>query len=454
MKKQFGFFAFTGVILLLCLVPSAGMLLGGGAEAGGNEALTSLPALRGPEGQWNSDYLTELSDHVEGNYFLRQHLVTAWSALNQKVFHTSITDSVLLGRDGWLYFGDTLEDYTGSNPLSAAEAASAARNLFLMSEYCESQGAQFLFTIAPNKNSLYPQWMPDLPVFSDQRNADILQKALEAEKVNYLDLFEAFRSQEEVLYFPRDSHWNSKGAALAADSLNASLGRKSSYFNGDFTPQAVHKGDLYDMLCPTGTDLDTDMVYDGALDFTYDVPILSAANLTILTSGGGESSLLMFRDSFGNLLYPYLADSFAHALFSRSTAYRLDLIPQQEADCVVVELVERNLRYLLENIPVMPAPAREPPENISPLEGAVSLTAEVSQYLPGYVLVSGSLPMETDAGASVCLYGPSGCYEAFRFLDGEFGLYIPETMWKDRSLTLVSAADGQTVSLPVSGNLS
>ena len=123
--------------------------------------------------------------------------------------------------------------------------------------------------------------------------------------------------------------------------MNDALGRSSDYFAGPFDPQEVHKGDLYDMLYPAGSGLETDQVYGGELTVEYDAPIRSAENLTIMTHGGGEGSLLMFRDSFGNNLYPYLADSFDAALFSRSMPYRLDLVSQREADYVVAELVER-----------------------------------------------------------------------------------------------------------------
>lgn len=451
MKKQVGYIVFIVVFVLLCLVPSVGMLLPKDAGTGGNEVLARLPALRDKEGAFNAGYLTELSDYAEDNYFLRQRLVTAWSALNRNVFRTSIADNVLLGRDGWLYFGDTLDDYTGSNLLSEAEIASAANNLSLISAYCESQGADFLFTIAPNKNSLYPEWMPDLPKFSENRNADALRDALASKNVAYCDLFETFRAQTETLYFAQDSHWNSKGAALAADSLNAASGRESGYFAGDFIPQAVHKGDLYDMLSPAGEELETDLLYGGELAFTYDVPIRSAENLTIMTTGGGEGSLLMFRDSFGNLLYPYLADSFASALFSRATEYKLNLIGQREADCVIIELVERNIDYLLQNVPVMPAPpigAEAFPEDGVLTEAAVSLTWEASEELPGYTLVRGALPELPDADASIVLCGSEGGYEAFRLLDGGFGLYIPESAPEEGGFFVVSTVNGETVSYP------
>lgn len=424
-KSRIGYLLFLAVFLLLCLVPSIGMLLPDGAAPapGANEVLSALPALRDGEGQLNTDYPAQLSAYAGDNYFLRQELVSAWSALNRKVFRTSITEDVVLGRDGWLYFGGTLDDYTGIRPLSGDEAAAAARNLALMSEYCESQGARFLFTIAPNKNSLYPEHMPPLPVFSRERGADALREALTAENTAYLDLFAAFEGQDETLYFRQDSHWNSRGAALAADRINAALGRSSGYFSGPFSPQAVHRGDLYAMLCPAGEELETDLVYGGELEFSYDAPIRSAENLTILTGTSRDGSLLMFRDSFGNLLYPYLAGSFGHALFSRSVPYRLNLAAERGADCVVVELVERNLRYLLENVPVMPAPLRDAPEAGEEGDAAVSLMAGLSQDLSGYALVKGTLP--SAEGGRVLLRAGNACYEAFQLAENGFGLYIP-----------------------------
>jgi len=435
MKKKLPYAAFTALILLLCLIPSLGMLLPREEdEAGGNQALSALPALRNAEGEWDPGYLSRLQDYAADNFYLRQDMITAWSALNVKTLRSSITEDVVLGRDGWLYFGDTLPDYTGTAPMTEREVYSAARNLALISEYCESQGARFLFTAAPNKSSLYPEHMPDLSRTGAASNAERLAAALEREGVDYLDCFGLFRAQEETLYFQTDSHWNSRGAALAADGVNGALGRSSGYFEGPFSPEECHKGDLYDMLYPAGEGLETDQVYGGTLDFAYDVPIRSAENLTIMTHGGGEGSLLMFRDSFGNQLYPYLADSFNAALFSRSVPYRLDLIAQREADFVVAELVERNLRYLIQNVPLMPAPRRELPEGFTVWGSGVDFDIAPPDGLPGYALVTGPLPApagrelpKAEPDAPVLVLGSdSGYYEAFLLEDGSAGLYLPE----------------------------
>lgn len=436
MKKNLPYAAFAALIFLLCLIPSLGMLAPSREnQAGGNQALSRAPSLRDAEGNWNPKYLSQMQDYVGDNFYLRQEMITAWSALNARGLQSSITEDVVLGTDGWLYFADTLPDYVGLDPMTDREIFSAARNLSLMAEYCESQGARFLFTVAPNKNSLYWSNMPDLtlPAARKPHDAKRLQESLTGQGVAYLDLFALFRAQEETLYFKTDSHWNGKGAALAADAVNEALDRSSDYFAGPFSQEKVHKGDLYDMLYPAESGLEADQVYGGELTIEYDAPIRSAENLTIMTHGGGEGSLLMFRDSFGNNLYPYLADSFDAALFSRSMPYRLDLVSRREADCVVAELVERNLRYLIQNVPVMPAPARELPEDFTVYGSGVSFKVEPSEDLPGYALVIGptvpegqELPEALPDSRALVLTSDGSYYEAFLLEDGGVGLYLPE----------------------------
>ena len=428
MKRKLSSVAFIAVILTICCVPSLGMLLPQQGEAGGNQALARRPALRDAEGKLNAEYPAQMARYLEDNYFLRQDMITAWSALNDRVLHTSISDSVIRGTDGWLYFADTLDDYTGLGPMERRDLFSAARNLSLMREYCEGLGARFLFTIAPNKNSLYPEHMPCFSSLGGGRNAAGLTAGLAEEGVPYLDLFTVFREQDETLYFTQDSHWNSKGAALAADAVCRELGETSDYFAGPFSPEADHKSDLYDMLYPAGRALETDQKYDGELNFTYDSPIRGPDSLTIMTSGAsGGGSLVMFRDSFGNLLYPYLADHFASALFSRST-YRVNLAQQREADFVVLELVERNLPYLIQNIPVMPAPARDALRPARTVDTSCGLAAEASDELEGFLLVTGSFPAGGfDEDSPVYLTSGAEWYEAFLLEDGGFGGYVPES---------------------------
>lgn len=57
------------------------------------------------------------------------------------VFRESATDSVILGREGWLFYSDTLADYQGTAPLSDRAVWAAAHVLALMQE-CAAETAE------------------------------------------------------------------------------------------------------------------------------------------------------------------------------------------------------------------------------------------------------------------------------------------------------------------------
>ena len=330
---------------------------------------------------------------------------------------------VVLGKKGWLYYAPTLGDYCGTDSLRDGELAAVVNNLALMQEYCESLGCRFLFVSAPNKNTLYPDFMPG---YRAALTHDIhrLIPLLEAAGVPYADLYSAFAQQPETLYFAHDSHWNSRGAALAADEINAAFGRAGGYFSRPFDGEEAHRGDLYEMLYPAAADPETDPVSSQNLRYTRKGSDTRPDSITIQTTGEGNSTLLAFRDSFGNSLYPYLADSFAEARFSRLTAYDLLLAEDMGADCVLVELVERNLVYILQNVPVMPAPERPLPEPVM-IVGEVDLERSEGGRAPeGCVLWRGTLG-ESMVGQPIYLSAGSRCWEAFCLEEGGFAAYLP-----------------------------
>ena len=146
---------FISIFIVLCLVPSAGMLLFGEAQPAANEVLAAKPAITTRSGEFNLSFLSDVSDYIADRFAFRQELATAWAGVNVKLFGTSVEEQVVLGRDGWLYFSDTLPDYMGQG-MSDTQLRYLANDLALMQEYIESQGKQCALTIAPNKNSIYP----------------------------------------------------------------------------------------------------------------------------------------------------------------------------------------------------------------------------------------------------------------------------------------------------------
>lgn len=440
MKSERKYVIFISLILILCLIPSLGLAVFGPSDAVANELPAQKPALRSAEGEFNAEYLADLSDYVAGRFWLRPQLIAANARLTAAVFQSSASEDVVLGREGWLYYAPTLDNYLGVNGMTERELFCAARNLALMAEFCESRGMRFLFTAAPNKNSLYPEFMrykgADAP-----GDADRLHELLNAGNVPYLDLFSLFNAQSEVLYFAHDSHWNERGAALAADAINAAFGRESAYFGGDFSQNARHDGDLYTMLYPEAPDPENAPSYGATLSFELTPPGALPDSIRLNTASGGEGKLFAYRDSFGNLLYPYLADSFGSAVFSRSTSYDLSQAEALGADCVLIELVERNLRYLISYTPVFPAPSRQAPE--AKPSGGVELNSAAAVSPKGFVRVSGTLPMDADTDSPVYIRCSGGDYEALLLMDNAFSASLPES---EAPLAVIFSSGGEWLS--------
>ena len=210
---------FIALFLALLLIPSVGMLLGFESAAGANEILSPPP-------RFGIGMLNETADYVADRFALRQEMITLWSWLNEKLLHTSAQEQVLLGRDGFLFFSDTLDDYTGVS-LSDGELAQIAQRLRALQDSLEAEGKRFVFTIAPNKNSLYSEYMPRaIANHHESANAARLLPYLERYGVHYADLFAPL--SKELLYYRTDSHWTAQGAAVARTACTGAISTRCS----------------------------------------------------------------------------------------------------------------------------------------------------------------------------------------------------------------------------------
>lgn len=424
--KKIGYGAFLCAAALVCVLPAAASLWRQD-EAVGNERLASAPLLVDADGAFNADFLSDFSSYFADHFGYRHEMITANDTALGGVFGTLDSDSVLLGEDGWLFYRATEADYTGANLFSARQSWAAAHTLALMQEYCQQNGIDFCFTIAPNKNSLYGDKMPERYPAAATRNAQLVGAELDAQGVNYYNLFELFSSQERPLYYRGDSHWTMEGAQLAAESLLEKLGAPAVDYdalkNGGTEP---HTGDLYEMVYPSGGQTEDDPAY--SFGFEYLGNFRTAEDITIHTSNSGaQGSIFVYRDSFGINLHPFVAEAYGSACFSRAMPYKLSSVTAEQPDTLLVEIVERNLDWLIERAPEMPSPERELAESTEASD--TTLAARLDECgIEGYTLVAGDLGgIAPDDDSPVYILAGDKAYEAFPSGDGEapFTAYIP-----------------------------
>lgn len=352
---------YIAAFFAVCLVPFAGMAVTGQESSSENRTLAEFPQLKTEEGI-NVQWLSDAGEYFQDHFAFRNELVTANALINGKILGTSTASGVIQGTDGWLYYKDSLEDYLGENLLEDRSLYNISHILSLMQEYLAEKNVQFAFTVAPNKNSLYDANMPyyDSCKVSDNKNLINLRKYLKNENISYVDLYEPLAKADEILYHKRDSHWNNKGAALASDLLLEGLGKEhESYTDETYTVKTDFTGDLDEMLYPLATTPEDEIYYDRQTTFAYVGEVGSNFDPRITTVNPVKTgSLVMYRDSFGNALLPFMADAYGNAYFSRGIPYQLTDVDTMAADTVVVERAERFLPEMAESAPVMPAPER------------------------------------------------------------------------------------------------
>lgn len=411
--KKFGYLLFLGAFLCICLLPLIGLAVFGPAPAAANEILSQPPALHTRDGTLNENVLKEASDYLADHFWPRQTLITANARLEAGLLGVSACDSVLLGRDGWLFYRETLEDFQGQRPMTRRQLWAAAHTLGLIRDYADGLGARTVFLIAPNKNDIYPEHMPAWAVQSGEAsNADLLSAALEAEGVEHVDLQTPLLAGKTTaqLYQSWDSHWNNLGAALARDAIAAHLGLPGTAFRpGEFVARLDHTPDLYTMLYPAGGGLDWQYYPKEPFRFEYARAIRSAEDHMIRTRcATGEGKLFMFRDSFGNTLHRFLAEDFASASFCRAMPYDLRLV-QEGTDVLLLEITHRHLLWLAQRPPVLPAPERALQTDGAAPGAEILLTQSEAD---GLWKLSGSLGTDPDVDSPVYLEADGRIFEA------------------------------------------
>lgn len=432
-----------------------------GAE---NRTLAEKPALKTEDGSLNRDFLADAEAWFSDHFALRGQLVTGYGTLTKSLFATSAEPSVIVGKEGWLYYTDTLPDILGEQRLTGAELEHIVRTLELMQNYCVKYGARFLFACAPNKAEIYPQYLPARILPGKEGNTlSALKEELAYSGVKSCDLQKALRNQAETAEFPvyhkLDTHWNGDGAMTAYKALMRTAGLPDRGFD-EYPRTVAHdfEGDLQKMLLPGSAETDDDPVY--AVPQTYKTVgrYRGVDDMTIRTEcADGEGSLLMFRDSFGRALIPLLSQRFASCTYSRAEEMPLDLIAEQPTDTVICEIVERNLQDLLLHAPRMAAPEAAPQSAAVRRDGTAPLVS-ACRRTGSYVHIYGYFDEQfSDSSAVYCTVtlpdGSQQSYEAFPCFEQEllgaeqfgangFSVYLPAEAVPDGAAAEISAVCG------------
>lgn len=150
--------------------------------------------------------------------------------------------------------------------------------------------------------------------------------------------------------------------------------------------QKNFSGDLYEMLFPRGTKKDENVIYEKQHSYEIVSKNKDVEDISLETeTKGKENSIVLYRDSFGNALIPFVADEYGHGYFTKVVPYNWELADTYHADTVVIELVERHIPSLIEEVPYMAAPIRDEVsdvEVVSDCRSSIEMFESEEEYIP------------------------------------------------------------------------
>ena len=303
------------------------------------------------------------SDH----FGLRGEMARLRGRIALRLQHKSISPEVMLGSQGWMFYtGDrSVENHLHQLPLSAAELDAWAKLLQERDDWFAERGIAYLFVVAPDKQSIYPEYLPtELAPGPGQTRLDQLTRRMAGAEW-WLDLRAnlLIAKREGQLYFKGDSHWNDLGAYRSYRAIMARLGLPA-LTRDEPRPEPSEIGDLarlsglaeaepYAPIRATCAVPQPAAMDAAALDrYGPRMPEVHPYNVPATRCTSGRERLLMFHDSFGAMMAPYLSESFARAVYvlrEPSLAQMQAMVAVEHPTVVIEERVER---YLL--LPLSP----------------------------------------------------------------------------------------------------
>ena len=136
MKKpqNIAYFLYIVLFVAACVVPGA-MLV---------KYRTELPPLHTEDGSFNKDWNTQFTAFVSDHFGFHDTLVTANGHLQAELLHTSAEEDVIIGKDGYLYYTPTVNDFLGNQTVSDAGLQNIVYNLTMMQNYVAQHGGKFI----------------------------------------------------------------------------------------------------------------------------------------------------------------------------------------------------------------------------------------------------------------------------------------------------------------------
>ncbi len=263
-------------------------------------------------------------------------------------------NKVLVGKSGWLFLqndtNDVIGQHTGTVTLGDEGRAQWESLLRGRKAIVDELGIRSVTVIAPDKEAVYAEYLPDEIVPAERRPIHDILDAAEAAGVDMVYPVADFegRKEKRPLYSLTGTHWNSYGAYIAYRVICRRL--RSMGVNVDIVPPAeiewrIAAGDN-DLGSKLGRDqgageLRADLPRESAR-VVFDNRIVNHGRVVVFERpGDSRPTGIVFGESFTTWLTRYLKEGFSRLVFIHTSSLSREILELERPDALIAVPTER-----------------------------------------------------------------------------------------------------------------
>jgi alginate O-acetyltransferase complex protein AlgJ len=322
-------------------------------------------------------FIKRYEAYYNDHFSFRTRLVYLNNLLTYKIFHTSASAKVLIGKKGWLFLGninkyfDEIDYYRNLKPFTIKELRYWQILLEERRDWLKRRGILYLFTIAPNKSTIYPELMPNSirKINPQSRQDQLIEHLKKYSTLKILDLRPALVQAKKIrpAFYRTDTHWNDWGGYIAYCEIISYLQQHFNFIrprtlnNFQLQQTEFRSGDLALMLSLPN------IFWEKQWQIVAKIPlrarVIPAGDLeprnklltvTVHTCATGQlPAALMVHDSFAHPMKQFLSEDFSKIVYIMNWPLNFfdKIIEKEEVKIVIDEMVEYSL---LNRFPVNP----------------------------------------------------------------------------------------------------
>lgn len=277
--------------------------------------------------------------------------------------------TAFLGSSSYLYYSETLADYTGGNLVAENELKKGKRyveNLIDQIRAASGKETKVIMLVAPNPLTVYPDIASSehLSLRADYTRRDQIRELFDTGSLVLLDIVDYMKKYSDAgkLYYQTDTHWTDIGAffgytaildEVAKDHPSAAPYPLSAFERVDMLSSG---GDLSSFAGLGGLNENVSFLmplYESRASGYPEKPLTinrpeTAKAFVSHANGEGLPVAYMMRDSYSAQMIPHITEHFSTLYCEEMWKYTpdMDVIAELKPDYVIIVACERNLPVL------------------------------------------------------------------------------------------------------------